>query len=188
MEPEQANAPLRLALSAQFEGHDVAMIELEGAPFWSARQIAEALEYSRADRLVSRISEEWSTELVEHTDYLVLRGEALAALKAAAPGLVAPRAPTLLLLTESGVHLVALLSRQPAAARLRRWLASEVLPASSPGPTCTPPTSTPGAARGWLVQGEGDHVGPKRQIGRRGVRCVVFTRAAVERVPPCVSP
>jgi prophage antirepressor-like protein len=119
-----------VADSRAFESCDVAIIERQGVLLWTARQIGAALGYDdEGRRLVSSVTGEWSSELVDGTDYQVLRGEELAALKAAAPGLVDPRAPSLLLLTESGVHLVALLSRQPAAVRLRRWLASEVLPA-----------------------------------------------------------
>lgn len=129
MEREKDTLVMEVVARPRFEDHDVVVVEYGGRQLWSARQVAEALDYSRADRLVSRIAEEWSDELAEDIDYVVFRGEDLAALKSAVPDLVDARAPALLMLTESGVHLVSLLSRQPAAKRLRRWLASEVLPA-----------------------------------------------------------
>ena len=46
---------------------------------------------------------------------------------------VGSRARHLLLLTEAGMYLACLLTRKPAGRRLRRWLASEILPALARG-------------------------------------------------------
>lgn len=128
MEQSKGNALVSLRTRVEFSGHEMAVINVRGCDMFIARQIALGFEYARPDALTDKISSDWSDELAEGTDYLVLRNGELAAVKAAAPDLVDPRAPSLMLLTESGVHLVALLSRQPAAKRLRRWLADEVLP------------------------------------------------------------
>ncbi len=128
MEPIDPNVLVRLDAPSRFEEAEVTTIEWQGRPMWSGRQLAQALEYERGDSLTEKITSDWSDELADGTDYVVVRGDELRALKAAAPGLVDARAPALTLLTESGVHLVALLSRQPKARALRRWLADEVLP------------------------------------------------------------
>jgi prophage antirepressor-like protein len=128
MEQSKANPLVRLAAEHAHEGHALTTIEMDGQPVWLAAQISTALDYQKVDQVVTNVTGPWSDELVEGTDYQVLRGAELAALKAAAPGLVDPRAPSVMVLTESGVNLVALLSRQPKARDLRRWLAAEVLP------------------------------------------------------------
>lgn len=129
MEQSNGNADVCLLVKSRFEEHEVSAIQVDGRPVWPARQMGLALGYhGDGQRLVGRITNEWAEELTEGIDYLIFSGDQLAAVKAAAPDLVDSRAPSLMLLTESGVHLVALLSRQPAAKRLRRWLAEEVLP------------------------------------------------------------
>jgi prophage antirepressor-like protein len=121
--------PVALVLARPaFDGHEMAVIEINGRQAWSARQVGSALGYEDARSVQTMIRAEWSTDLVDGTDYQVITGEELATVKDAAPELVSARAPSLMLLTESGVFLVAMLSRQPASQRLRRWLANEVLP------------------------------------------------------------
>lgn len=128
MERSKSNAEVCVLAQLRFESHQLTAFNVGGGVLISARQIAIAFDYARPDALSDKVATDWSDELTEGIDYVVLRGDQLAAVKAAAPDLVDPRAPSLMLLTESGVHLVALLSRQPAAKRLRRWLAEEVLP------------------------------------------------------------
>lgn len=60
-----------------------------------------------------------------------LTGDELAAFKAIMPlgdESSPSRAPSLLLLTEAGMNLVLILSRQPKAAAIQDWLAEEVMP------------------------------------------------------------
>lgn len=143
MEHPVDNAFVRL--TATFEGAPLTVITLGDidAPFWIARQVGEALGYPEPARLVTLVTGEWSTELVEGTDYRKLTGEDLATVKAAlGPDVIDPRTPSLLLLTQSGVFAAALLSRQPAAARLRRWLSAEVLPQIAHTGAYTPPETT----------------------------------------------
>jgi len=101
-------------------------------PAWVAREIGRRLGYaSHGKRLVSRIRREWASEFIEGTDYVVLAGEALAALKAAVDpevSAVPRRASGLMLLTESGLHLVLTKTNKLVGVRLRRFLVHEVLP------------------------------------------------------------
>lgn len=130
MERENNTLAVVIVARPHFEDHDVVVVEHDGRLLWSARQVGEALAYAEDGRaLLPRITGDWSDELDDGTDYIIFRGPELAALKASAPELVDARAPSLLMLTESGVNLVALLSRQPKAKQLRRWLATEVIPA-----------------------------------------------------------
>lgn len=128
MEPVLSNAQTRVVGQHHFDGVDVVTIELDGRMAIPAGHVSTALEYSAVDHVAKKISSDWSEELDEGTDYAVLRGETLAMVKEVTPDLVHKRAPSLMVLFESGIHLVALLSRQPKARKLRRWLAEEVLP------------------------------------------------------------
>lgn len=128
MEQSPANPLVRLAGEHAFEGHTLVTIEMTGRQAWLAFQVSEGLGYEKSDHVVSIIRTDLADEVEEGTDYQVLRGEDLALLKAAAPGLVAPNAPSVMVLFESGIHLVAMRARTERARTLRRWLASEVLP------------------------------------------------------------
>jgi hypothetical protein len=75
----------------------------------------------------------WADEFIEGADVVTLRGERLAAFKAACKelglDLVDKRAPSLMLLTMSGVQLVLARSEKPEGKAFRRWLVTEVIPA-----------------------------------------------------------
>lgn len=156
-----SNALVRVEAPRDFEEHPVSTVELvvDGRlqPTWPARQVSIALGYADAHRVPAMVTGDWSDELDEGRDFVVLTGEALAAAKRAAPDLVDPRAPSLMLLTESGVNLVAILTRQPAGKRLRRWLAEEVLPTlrRTGAPVATPASSpAPSAEAAMKVRAE----------------------------------
>lgn len=119
---------LRMAGSFEFQGQDIFFIEVEGRAATTMGGVARALDYASPDE-VGRLLARHDDEVAEGVDYVMLRGEPLAAFKAMAPNQVEPTAPTLRLMFESGLHLLAMLSRQPKAAAFRRWLVSEVLPA-----------------------------------------------------------
>lgn len=149
MEHPVDNAIVRL--TANYDGHDVDVIEISGERLWLARQVGAALDYHKEGQsFVGKLSSEWSDELDEGTDYRLLVGEELAALKALRPDLVDKRTPSLLLLTESGLYTAVMLSRQPKARAFRRWLATEVLPqlarTGSYAPAEPPPAHRPSSA------------------------------------------
>ena len=119
-----------------FEGHPLSLVTFQERPAFIAREVGAALGYAKSgSRLVEKVHREWSDELIDGKDYIKLTGDALAWFKANYPvSTESVDTPThdhvvnLYLLFESGVHAVLLLSRQPRARAMRRWLAEEVMP------------------------------------------------------------
>lgn len=95
------------------------------SPAFLASEVGAALGYP-GKSFQLRLAD-WSEHLRPGKDVLKVEGEELAALKAA--GAVGKNARSVLLLTESGLHLVLMLSSKPTAIRFQHWLADEVLPA-----------------------------------------------------------
>jgi prophage antirepressor-like protein len=99
----------------------------DGSPLFIASEVGIALGYGDdGRRLRDSVQGEWADRL-RPRDVRKLSGEELAPLKSS--GVVAPNTPALVLLTESGLYRVLMLSGKPAALRLQEWLADEVLPA-----------------------------------------------------------
>ena len=125
-------APKRI--NSEFEGKTLATLTYQGRPCWFARDIGRVLDYSRdGRRLVAKILGGWAGELIEDYDYVVLRGDDLAEFKVSmlvgATGPVSSRLERrLVLLYESGLHLVLNRTYKRTAMRLRRFLMDEVLP------------------------------------------------------------
>lgn len=119
-------------------GQELTAITYKGQPCWIAQEIGQVLEYSKnGSRLSEKITSDWSEEVIEGEDYYKIEGAELANIKVmldqlppesggSQPGL---RSRHLLLLSEQGVYLACIKSNKPAGVALRRWLASEVLPA-----------------------------------------------------------
>ncbi len=113
-----------------FEGEPLATVTYKEHLCWVCRQIGRRLGYADG-RLVTLIRREWASEFVEGRDYIILRGDDLAALKAMlglATSDVPSRTPRLMLLLEPGLHLVLAKTDKPIGQRLRRFLADRVLP------------------------------------------------------------
>lgn len=110
-----------------FEGSDVFFVEVQGRPATTVNCAAAALGYESADR-IRDLMQKRQEDFLEGMDYLVIEGDALAAFKLMAPTLLGERAPALMLLHESALHLLAMFSRKARARAFRRWLVSEVLP------------------------------------------------------------
>ena len=133
-------------------GHTLTTVHYKGQPCWIAQEIGQVLEYSKnGSRLSEQITQDWSGEAIEGVDFFKVEGEELAEIKAvleqlspdsgdSQPG---PRTRHLLLLTEQGVFLACLKTNKPAGITLRRWLASEVLPALRQTGTYTAPIAEP---------------------------------------------
>ncbi len=122
-----------IRLDSDFEGKPLTTLTCKGRPSWVARQVGAALGYANAGkRLANKIAGDWADEFIEGHDYLVLRGEDLAAFKELAkdsPVAVSSRVNRgLLILFETGLHLVLAKTSKPVGKRLRRFLVDEVMP------------------------------------------------------------
>lgn len=122
------------AIAHTFEGAPLQTLTWDGRPCWVARHIGARLGYSAdGGRFVKKVGD-WMAELVEGKDYAYLDGPELSAFKAtnhvSVPGgdQHLHKAPRVLVLFESGVNLCSLKTSKPLGAKLRRFLADEVIP------------------------------------------------------------
>lgn len=151
-----------------FEGRPLTFIEYHERRVVIARELGAMLDYGDDGKnLMRKLTGDWADRLIEGRHLIKLVGEELAAFKAMMPlgdESSPSRAPALILLTEAGVHLVLILSRQPKAIPIQEWLAETVMPQLardghySPdrhvdaagqlhGPTPTPPPLPPADPR-----------------------------------------
>jgi prophage antirepressor-like protein len=96
-----------------FEGHPVRVEMFNSEPWWSARDVAEALGYAESSlgpnlsNLVAKVPEEWRGNKVfisNHNEHEIIA------------------------LSEQGVYFFLARSNMPAALPFQKWLAGEVLP------------------------------------------------------------
>lgn len=127
-----------------FNTVEVLTIEYDGRAVLLAQQVGEALGYADPAKLANNIIQKWADDFEEGRDFIKLTNGRLAAFKAAVNcrpdraavddnhrpdrAVVDPRTPNLILLTESGAQLAAILSRTPQGRAFRRWLVDVVLP------------------------------------------------------------
>ncbi len=122
-----------------FEGHTLTVLHRGGKPHFVAAEVGLALGYEDGSRLTDKITGEWSAEFIAETDYVKITGSDVVAIRAAlndspeSGGSKRGGARSLLLLTRDGLNLALMKTRKPAGVRMRRWLASEVLPALQQG-------------------------------------------------------
>lgn len=104
----------------RFDDHplDLAWLE-DGRAVLEATQVSIAVGYADSYALARNVRQRWAPDLVEGVDYLFSASLAENQEGPGRPGLW---------LTESGLYAALLLARTEPARRLRRWLASEVLP------------------------------------------------------------
>ena len=116
-----------------FEGRALPAYIWEGSPVWIAKEVGRAMGYGDEGKgLVQLLRQEWKEEIIEGTDFELLEGVRLSRFKDELGGhtphqLDATRRE-LLLLKESGFHLVCLKTEKAIGRRLRRWLATVVMP------------------------------------------------------------
>lgn len=114
-----------------FEGRPLVTLTHDGRPCWVARHIGARLGYSHGGkRLPNKILGEWADEFIEDVDYAFLTGDDLSALRAVSGIETVPHHARrgLLILFESGLHLVLVKTRSPLGRLLRRFLVDQVLP------------------------------------------------------------
>lgn len=112
-------------ITLEFEGTTVPVHFTDDQPCWLARDLGRAIGYASDGKgLVDNVSGKWADEFVEGRDFVRKWPESLKGAKTAPPSGSAP-----IVLFESGVHRVCMLTRKSAGKRFRDWLALEVLPA-----------------------------------------------------------
>ena len=116
----------------EFQGRSVALLTFKDRPAWVARDIGRAMEYGEDGKwFVTLLSGDWSDDFTPGVDFEKLTDEALRDFNADAArgtdGVPLGRG-SLVILYEPGLHKALLLSRQPRARAMRRWLAEEVMP------------------------------------------------------------
>lgn len=136
-----------------FDDSRLSVIEVSGRPVFLVPEVEAALGYP--SKGLSHQLAEWSDELLPDIDRIDATGDLLAALKST--GLVGHRASSVGLLTESGVNLVLMKTTKPAGRRLRRLLATEILPQLRKAEHVAPRMSRASAAvalaaRGWTPE------------------------------------
>lgn len=121
-----------MCITNDFEGSALTTMTYRGRPAWIAREVGAAIGYSHGGkRLANKITGDWADEFIEGHDFAVLAGDELAAFKALLePGTdsVPGRTAAMLILYESGLHLVLAKTNKPIGHRLRRFIVDEVLP------------------------------------------------------------
>jgi hypothetical protein len=95
------------------------LASFQGRPVWRASDVSRALGYSVPYEVGRLVRGRWARDLIEGIDWLEETERSAQLSQAGRRGV---------LLFESGLHAVLLLTRKPAGRQLRRWLATEVLP------------------------------------------------------------
>lgn len=135
-----------------FNTTEIIEVEYQGKPVFLAQQVGAALGYADPDKLANNIVQKWSDDFEEGRDFLKLTNGRLAEFKAAVncrpdrAAVVDPRTPNLILLTEAGAQLAAILSRTSQGRAFRRWLLDVVLVAWRARQEPPPSARTPGPA------------------------------------------
>lgn len=129
--------------TSDFEGTPLTTITYKGRPAWIAREIGAAVGYSEGGKqLVRNITGDWANEFVDDDDFVSIAGAELADIKEALrPGgdfplgesTLSSRASALVLLFEPGLNIALMKTNKPEGVRLRRFLATDVMPQLSRG-------------------------------------------------------
>jgi len=129
-----------------FEGNVLRTYQFEGKPTWVCREVGALAGYEEeGKRFATKITGEWSEEFSVGLDYEVLKGARLQEFARLSPDSVPGHTASILVLYESGLWLALAKSHKPVGIRLRRFLASEVLPAlqNRSLPLASAPTADP---------------------------------------------
>lgn len=155
MQTESADTPKTNPPLMTFNDHQLIVIEFEDRPWLIAKQVGAKLGYAEdGGSLITLIGRDWGEEFIDGVDCLKLTNGKLAAFKAAIRNyptnnrVVDARAPSLLLLSESGAQLAAMKREGPEGVAFRKLLRFTILPEwqkarQKPALPVTPPATPP---------------------------------------------
>lgn len=123
----------------EFEGTPLRSFVWEGRPCWITREFGEVLGYEQGGRrLVNLVAKEWADEFIEDVDFAKLSGcdfkkfkmllEADGDHPPANTDYVSAKTRHVTILFETGVNIVCLKTDKPRGKKLRRFIATEVIP------------------------------------------------------------
>jgi hypothetical protein len=112
-------------ITFDFEGSSIRLLDLEGSPWFVAMEIAAILDYSDAEAMTRKLDDDEKQNL-----QVVGFG---------------PRGVTVI--NESGLYSAILGSRKPEAAKFKKWVTAEVLPAIRKTGSYTAPKASPSPVR-----------------------------------------
>lgn len=129
--------------TTEFDGKKLTTMTYKGEPVWIAKEVGSALGYEEEGRgLVKRARGDWKDEFKDGRDFRIVKGDDLKQLRTmldVGPESGPSRAPSLMLLTESGMYLCCLKTHKPQGVQLRRLLAETILPQlQKTGQACLP--------------------------------------------------
>jgi len=120
------------SITNNFEGSPLTTLTYKGRPAWIAREVGAAIGYSHGGkRFATKITGAWASEFIADQDFAIIKGDELVAAKQVLePGTdsVPGRTSALLLLFETGLQLALIKTNKPIGQRLRRFVATEVMP------------------------------------------------------------
>ena len=116
----------------EFEGRKLRVRVWQGRPCALSNDVGLAVGYRDGRALTNKVMGEWAREFIEGVDFVRLKGSALKAFfdstDSVESSLGHGGTRTAIALYESGIYLALLKTRKPAGIRLRRFLATDVLP------------------------------------------------------------
>lgn len=119
-------------IRVNFEGRPLVAYPFRGRHAWIAADVGRHLGYASAGKkLIDRMRDDWTDEMIEGDDFDTLTGADLAEFKAiceATPENGVGRASHLTVLYESGLDMVCIKTEKPLGKKLRRLLVKEVMP------------------------------------------------------------
>lgn len=139
------------ALVQMFEATPVTVTTWDGKLVFDAGDVSTAIGYTRRDELADRVSSDWARDFTAGKDFVRLGGPELKAYKEAystsreIPGLSdsaieVDRRKSVLLLTERGVQMAAILARTDKGRAFRDWIVDVAVPRFLGGGAVTPPS------------------------------------------------
>tara|TARA_Y100000034_G_scaffold7623_1_gene8418 strand:+ start:4483 stop:5424 length:942 start_codon:yes stop_codon:yes gene_type:complete len=116
-----------------FQGGVISSYRMDDFTGFRATKIAERIGYEDPRTVGRCVVRDWADEFIEGVDFMYAEGALLKAVKSqvadSATCEISPKARKVMFLSESGVNLVCMFSKKEAGVQMRRWIASDVMPA-----------------------------------------------------------